>query len=249
MKAIQQRDVIENIYNIYVSDKSIRHKKEEYDGWFSASSAGKCYREQWYIRNGYEPSEMDERVKRLLRLGTLVHKDLEEAIKYAQLNLPIYPKEKILTEYEVEIPELKVLGHLDVAVIYEKEKRIDIYDLKTTGAYKWRILFGRKPDPNPSFMYELQIGTYAFGLMSMGYDNYDYTLSLIYYNKDTSAMKVVKKDSDHWIDKAIEYWTDLGETLNDIKKDTDLIPGVSMATPMYNWQCRYCGFKEHCSGI
>ena len=109
-------------------------------------------------------------------------------------------------------------------------------------------MFGRKPDPNPSFMYELQIGTYALGLMNK-YDNYDYTLSLIYYNKDTSAMKVVKKDATHWIDKALEYWTDLSETLDDIDNDKDLIPGGSMGTPMYDWQCKYCGFKEHCPGI
>jgi CRISPR/Cas system-associated exonuclease Cas4 (RecB family) len=242
MKRIQQTDVIEKLYNSYLKDQ--KYVKKE--GHFSASSAGKCYREQYYIINNYEQTDFDDRVRRLLRLGTIVHKDFETAINDKKDQLETTTD--LLTEYEIIIPELKIVGHLDIALVNHKEKRVDIYDLKTTGGYKWRLLFGRKPDPNPSFMYELQIGTYAIGLMNK-YDNYNYTLSLIYYNKDTSAMKVVKKEATHWIDKALEYWTDLNETLDNIDNDKDLLPGGSMGTPMYDWQCRYCGFKEHCPGI
>ena len=188
MKKIQQVDIIEKLYHSYLKDQ--KYVKKE--GKFSASSAGKCYREQYYIMNGYEQADYDSRVRRLLRLGTIVHKDFEIALNNKKDLLE--KTTDLLTEYEVEIPELKVVGHLDIALVNHKEKTIDIYDLKTTGAYKWRVIFGRKPDPNPSFMYEMQIGTYALGLMNK-YDNYTYTLSLIYYNKDTSAMKIVKKDN------------------------------------------------------
>ena len=242
MKKIPQVNIVEKLYNSYLEDQ--KYVKKE--GHFSASSAGKCYREQYYIINNYESSDMDNRVRRLLRLGTVLHKDLEIALNDKQHLLP--DSTHLLTEYEVEIPELKTIGHLDIAFVDQVKKRIDIYDLKTTGSYKWRILFGRKRDPNPSFMYELQIGTYALGLQEE-YPSYDFTLNLIYYNKDTSAMKVVKKDANQWIDAAFEYWTDLRETLDDITDDEDLIPGVSMGTPMYDWQCRYCGFKEHCPGL
>ena len=47
---------------------------------FHGSSAGSCYRKQMYSYYDYPSDTKDDKSYRLLRLGTLVHKDMEEAL-------------------------------------------------------------------------------------------------------------------------------------------------------------------------
>ena len=74
---------IPKIYNEYLQRKSVENRKkyEKYKGWFSASSAGSCYRKQLHRRQDLELEPMDEKSASLLRLGTLVHAEFEEALK------------------------------------------------------------------------------------------------------------------------------------------------------------------------
>ena len=117
---------LERIYDVYL-DK-LQEKREEdnkeYKEWFGGSSAGSCYKKQWYKISGAEPSPFDARTKRLLRLGTIVHKDiLEEAIDYWKEEYrEIDPDQyTIYTEWEVKIPEFKVIGHLDNCLVEKTE--------------------------------------------------------------------------------------------------------------------------------
>ena len=75
---------IETILHLHIVDEN--NKRDEYykqfKGKHSASSAGYCYKKQYYQLHGYEGEPMDKRVKRLLRLGTLLHKDLYQPIKF-----------------------------------------------------------------------------------------------------------------------------------------------------------------------
>ena len=223
-------------------------KDPKFKDWFRASSAGSCFRKQWYNINGYEQSELDDRVMRLLRLGTIVHADIEKAVnQYVKNNDDV----NIITESEIEIPSLKVVGHLDIATVHNNDEQVsvDIYDVKTCASYKWRMKFGRNPDKNPSFNYELQVGTYGLGIQAL-YKTDDITLSLLWYNKDTSAMRVQPIDALEWTSAALEYWTECSESLAKVEDpESDLIPGVDFGVPMMDWECRYCGFTKHCKGI
>ena len=79
----QMEKDISYIYNSYLLAKQDQHKQKykKYDGWFSASTAGSCFRKQYYNVNGYEGTQPDEKSMRLLRLGTIVHEDIANAFE------------------------------------------------------------------------------------------------------------------------------------------------------------------------
>ena len=242
---------IESIYAEFLRDKK-QKRDPKYKDYFRASSAGSCFRKQWYMlrEDEYQQNELDDRVMRLLRLGTIVHADIEKALKYYAEQTDCN-KHQIITEEEIVIPELGVVGHLDAAILnIENDKCVsaEVFDVKTCASYKWRMKFGRNKEKNPSFNYELQIGTYGLGIKAM-YEVEEVSLSLLWYNKDTSAMREQKIDALQWTDAAIEYWTSLAQTLDDIEDPDELIPGVDYGVPMMDWECRYCGFTQYCKGI
>ena len=242
-----------DIYNSYLLDISVKENKrrQKNQDKFSASSAGYCFRKQWYKVNGYEQIDMDERSLRLLRLGTIVHRDLEKAVnrfvEFPMLYKQYSPSSKAYTEHKVTIPELNVVGHLDVAVIDGDE--VQIYDLKTAHSFKWKKVFGRNVDPNPSVNYQLQLGTYGLGMLEKLKDeekDYHVKLNLIWYKKDDSMMKV-QPIADTWIDDAFEYWAELNEEVEVNGEPPEI---GTHNVPIYNWECKYCPYhKIHCKGI
>jgi hypothetical protein len=236
---------IQKIYNDYLEE--LRHKNREkytkHKGWFSASAAGSCFRKQLHRLQDLPIKPMDVKSNRLLRLGTLVHADFEKSLdKYKEGNL------EIVTEHRIEMPELNVVGHLDVGVIDKETDKIHVYDIKTAGAWKWRMKFGRNPDKNPSVNYELQLATYGMGL-GLEHDITDVDLSIQWYNKDSSMMRE-ESISNLYMDEAFDYWTHLNEVKDDVKSPEELIPGKHENVPIYNWECKYCEFQgEHCPGL
>lgn len=236
---------IQKIYNDYLEE--LRHKNREkytkHKGWFSASAAGSCFRKQLHRLQDLPIKPMDVKSNRLLRLGTLVHADFEKSLdKYKEGNL------EIVTEHRIEMPELNVVGHLDVGVIDKETDKIHVYDIKTAGAWKWRMKFGRNPDKNPSVNYELQLATYGMGL-GLEHDITDVELSIQWYNKDSSMMRE-ESISSLYMDEAFDYWTHLNEVKDDVESPEELIPGKHENVPIYNWECKYCEFQgEHCPGL
>ena len=235
---------IEEIYHEYLLNEGKKHKQkyEMYAGWFSASSAGSCHRKQWYKINNYEETAPDVKSSRVMRLGTLVHRDIEKALHFYSDKFG-FKDAKIYSEHRVEIPEINVVGHLDIAVDADK---IYVYDLKTAHSFKWKKIFGRNVDPKPSVNYQLQLGTYGLGMMNyLDRKGDEVELGLIWYKKDDSMMKI-QTISDEWIDNAFLYWVELNEALED-----DKVPEVgNYNTPIYNWECKYCPYhKIHCEGV
>jgi len=240
---------IESIYAEWLFDKNAknREKYKNFKGTFSASSAGNCFRKQYLKSKGLDEPALEDRVMRLLRLGTIVHEDIQESLNHYFRHTDT--KLKLYIEHQIKIPELNVVGHLDAAIYDEENEHIRLYDIKTSASYKWRMKFGRKREKNGSINYNLQIGTYAFGL-GEELKTTDIDMNLLWYNKDTSAVREEPISQD-WIGNAIEYWEELNETLEGVTSEngSELIPG-SYGIPMMNWECRYCGFKDiHCQGI
>ena len=142
---------LERIYDVYL-DKLQKKREEdnkEYKEWFGGSSAGSCYKKQLYKITDIEAKPFDTRTKRLLRLGTIVHKDFEDAITYFEEEFKSEIEGiKVYKEHEVKIPEFNVIGHLDNCIIeYDDDlkeiERISIADLKTLASYSWTKKFGR----------------------------------------------------------------------------------------------------------
>ena len=234
---------IEAIYDNYLDYKIVkekeRRKKRGY--WFSASTAGNCFKKQKFAIDKTDEKPLDQRVKRLLRLGTLVHKDFELAInqfmddpdsEYATSGDTIH------TEYEVEIPGIRVKGRLDNVLISDNVAYIS--DIKTMGTYPWRKKFGKLENRDESNInYNLQLGTYALGISEK--ENVDYVfLNIDYYNKDNSSMKSVEVEPE-WAGRALKYWKDCNEAIKG-----ELIPAVTEGVPFQEWECNYCAYSYVC---
>lgn len=230
---------IQKIYDDWLRKGNDLHYKKRYEGneqWFHGSASGMCMRKHYFqhIAN-VKPNPVDDNTLRLFRLGDLVHNDIQEAlVDYASLN-----GSQIMIEREIRIPELNVRGFLDMIVVEDGA----LYDIKTCNAWKWKGLFGRKPDPDTPVNYNFQLGTYGLWY-EKEYGNKLKKLSLLYYNKDNSRMRE-KIISTSYIEKAKMYWEDVN---NKFKKGNPPIElGVA---PVYKWECnaKYCNFYQVCGG-
>jgi CRISPR/Cas system-associated exonuclease Cas4 (RecB family) len=87
------------------------------------------------------------------------------------------------------------------------------------------------------------VGTYAWWY-EQEYGKRIKKLALIYYNKDTSAVRELAVDVQY-IEEAKNYWVDLNKRF---KKGN---PAIELGiAPAYSWECnpKYCGFFEVCGG-
>ena len=239
---------IEGIYHEFLEKENVENRKkyEEFDGWFSASSAGGCFKKSMLRKEKFPEPDFDERVMRLLRLGTIVHTDIQKAIT-DNWNVDNNEHYELFIEKRVTLPEYNVIGHLDLALYNKVTNMLKVWDIKTCASYKWKMMFGRKPDTKGSPGYNLQLGTYSYALKKeLNAD--DVEMALLWYNKDTSAIREQFVDNK-WMDDAIDYWEELKDHVYDGSKANDMVVG-SYGVPMENWECRYCNFKDiNCKGI
>ena len=122
---------IEGIYKDYISKKNEKNRTERYVGkeeYYHASSAGSCSRKIWFesIQKATPTDEPDNRAQRLLRLGTIVHDDIQNAL--LQYNVTIHSNKekennikeketKFLVEKEIILPTLNVRGFYDLVTL------------------------------------------------------------------------------------------------------------------------------------
>ena len=236
---------IELLYHSYlVQADNLREKDEKL---FHASSAGSCLRKQMYSYYDFPQDRKDKRSYRILRLGTIVHKDIEEAIaNYEDVNSG--GNEQVFIEDKIEIEELNVVGTYDVGRIDMEENKFTLWDIKTAAAYKWTTKFGRKQNRKPSSdtNYKLQLGTYALGI-NQKFKVGKIEMYLLWYNKNTSQMRE-QIVSPEWIEKALEYWVTVNETLEDMDEhfEEELKPEYYLGVPYQDWECRYCPYYSIC---
>tara|TARA_R110000751_G_scaffold138686_1_gene242330 strand:- start:536 stop:1282 length:747 start_codon:yes stop_codon:yes gene_type:complete len=234
-------------YNSFLLKEQDNHREKykEFQGWFSASTAGSCHRKQYFNVNGYEGTYPDEKSMRLMRLGTIVHKDIADTFENYREEIESKGYE-LFVEHKVILKELNVVGHLDLGIYDKDTYMLDVTDLKTAHSYKWKKMFGRDIDKNPSVNYYLQVATYGMGLAKeLGIFTDNVNLSITWYKKDDSSIRAQKIDRE-WIDEATNYWTELNVAL---ANDNEPIVG-DHNTPIYDWECKYCPYHRlHCEGI
>ena len=153
---------VESAYADWLTQKNKENRKkyEEHQGVYSASSAGSCFRKQYLKSKNLPEPPLENRVMRLLRLGTIVHEDIQDGLKNYFRRTDT--KLKLYLEHQIKIPELNVIGHLDAAIYDNEQEHIQIYDIKTSASYKWRMKFGRNKEKNSSVNYNLQLGLPKF---------------------------------------------------------------------------------------
>ena len=257
MIKVQSPIDIEGVYEEYLDELQEKNRKERYEGnehWYHASGAGSCSRKLYFesVEMVQPTNLIDQRSKRLLNLGNLVHEDIQNSLTRTRnrdnnidtnrdslIEKEIKNKEKetiFHTEQEVRIDELNVRGFYDIV---SEGEEVYLYDLKTCGGYSWKMRFGRKPAFNPSIHYELQLGTYGYAVKQQ-FGRLD-GMFLYYYNKDTSMMRAVAVPLTY-ISRAYLFWRN---TKDEHKQGLPPFrPGVS---PVQDWQCKYCQFLNHCN--
>ena len=248
---------IEGIYNDYLDKKQEANRLKRYSGkesWYHASGSGSCSRKLYFesIEQVKPSNPLDDKTKRLLRLGNIVHDDFEKSL--VTYNRDIYNRDnnrdissdkekenkekeiKFHTEQEITIDELNVRGFYDIV---SEGEEVYLYDLKTCGGYSWKLKFGRKQSFNPSIHYELQLGTYGYAVKQQ-FGRLD-GMFLYYYNKDTSMMRAVSVPLTY-ISRAYLFWKN---TKDEHKQG--LPPFRKGVSPVQDWQCNYCQFLNHCN--
>ena len=241
---------IESIYGDYLKYQDSLREKDEHV--FHASTAGSCYRKQMYSYYNYPSDEKDSKSYRILRLGTLVHKDVEEAlIRFEDQHVNLTDvKHSVYSEQKIKLKEFDVVGTYDAGEKIEDGDKVtfNLYDLKTAAAYKWTTKFGRKENrkPDSDKNYKLQLGTYALGVAS-DHNPDKINMYLVWYNKNTSQIRE-QLVSNEWMDNALTYWSDVYDMKEDIGNyfREELIPEIEFGVPMQDWECRYCQFYSIC---
>jgi len=202
-----------------------------------------------------------------MRLGTVFHNELQGALTESEslsiyyrsiyniedtniedtlidtISIDNKEKEKYISEKEswkvhvegnIELSDLNVRGHYDV--VFEGEK-VFLYDIKTIGAYPWKLRFGRDRKPQHR-AYPLQLGTYALGIEEE-FGRID-GMYLYFYNKDTSKTKTTEVPMIEK-SKAYIYW----EAINE--EHAKGLPKMELGqSPEKTWACGYCPFRDEC---
>ena len=263
MIKVQSPTDIEGLYNNYLDQKQEDNRLERYKGrehWYHASGAGSCSRKLYFesVEMVKPTNLLDERTKRLLRLGNLVHEDIQNSLTHTR-NRELYNRDnnrdsllkekeiknkekdtEFLVEGEIKIEELKVRGFYDVVAKQGvREQQIYLYDIKTCGGWSWKMKFGRNKKINTSIHYELQLGTYGYAIQKQ-FGQLD-GMYLYYYNKDDSQMRTVQVPLTY-VSRAYLFW----RNINDEHKQglPEFRTGIS---PVQKWQCNYCQFLDHCN--
>jgi len=241
---------IEKLYGDYVALKNEENYKERYEGrekYYHGSGAGSCSRKLYFesVEMAEQTNPTDERINRLLRLGTIVHDDLQTALSdtiYSNTidsntidSNTIYCKEK-----EIMIPELNVRGFYDLVAVSRTSGKVYLIDFKTMASYAWSKKFGYKnPDPDAVVHQEVQLATYGLAV-EKEFGRLD-GMYLYYYKKDDSRMRCVSVGL-HMLKRAYNFWVNVNE---EHKKGLPMFrQGIS---PVQDWNCGYCRYLDHCN--
>jgi len=240
---------LENIYSQFLNNESRLYTEKNYKPeQFSASSAGSCLKKQWYRYHNIEQSDAsDNQGMRKMRLGTLVHKDFEKAVKF-YVDRIYHGDYSIKTEHEVKLNDYPITGHIDVAMVHNTENKAWIWDYKTAAMNSWRLTFGRKSNPFHHRNYGLQVATYAIGLCDTEdtiESYFDIEMGLIWYKKDDSFMREQEVPQSFLFD-AHNYWDDAVQFATEIEDETEIKAKVDVGIPFKSWECNYCNWKTIC---
>ena len=257
--------MFEEIYHEYLTYKNEENRKKRYVGnedWYHASGAGLCSRKLYYesVEKVNPTNPPNKKSMRIMGLGTIVHEDIQNALRYynniynnishikEKKEISSYKKKnaefeniKFIIEEEVTIPSFKVRGFFDVFSQDFSASATDplnrLYDIKTIGNYQWKLRFS-KTNPVEGGHHYMQLGTYGLALKEK-YGTID-SMGLIYYNKDSSVMRESEVPLTY-MEQAKRYW----HTINE--EHSKGLPQFRLGTsPVHGWVCNYCQFKDHC---
>ena len=243
---------VQGIYNKYLLEIN-REKRKELDKikpkdihYYRPSSAGMCSRKIYYetILRVEPTDDVDDRVRRLFRLGDLIHTDIQNAFQKIEksdsfFNIYNIYINNILIEKEIVFKKIRVRGFFDL-LVEVSDGRIYLYDIKSIGAFQYKKNFSRMRERRePSVHQELQLATYGLWV-EKEYGRLD-GMYILYYNKDNSLLRYKEVSSDRLL-TALGFW----ERINDEHSKSSLPTLQDGISPVASWECNYCNFKDKC---
>ena len=242
----------EKIYQEYIDSENEKNRKERYEGkesFYRASSSGFCSRKIYFesVAQIEVTNPTASKGQRIMRLGTVMHDDLQRALIYnnninkesidnKEKEIKNKQKERFHVEGNVEIKELNVRGHYDV--VYESDN-VYLFDFKTIANWSYSKKFGKNKDFDPSIHQELQLGTYGYAIQEE-FGKLD-GMYLVYYNKDNSSMNA-KQIPNTFVNRAYNFWYNVNE-----EHKKGLPPFKQGVSPVQDWNCSYCPYLDHCN--
>lgn len=225
--------LIRDAYFEYLSNQS----KNRPENMLSASMVGGCFLKHRFRMQGTEKDSLNEKSLARLRLGDLIHNDVQNAVK--ECGLPM------LMELRMIDKDLNLSGHTDFIYIEDEMRFMSVIDLKTIGAYPWSKKFGHKKNrrDDGDDRYELQLGTYAY-LFNKKFGMDIAGMSLLYVKVDDPSIWREVQVPLTYIDRAVEYWKETNKLL---KSGAELTPGETWGVPFMSWECGYCPYKSKCN--
>ena len=248
---------IGKIYSQYIDAENEKNNQERYVGkeqFYHASGSGMCSRKLYFQSvSKVEPTHQSTpSSRRLMRLGTVVHNDIQNSllvsninnnIKINNINNNITNKELInkirfdefVVEGEIRIDELTVRGFFDM--VLKSSSCIYLYDIKTAADYSFKRVFNPEKEYTMKH-HELQLSTYGYGVKEK-YGRLD-GMYLLYYNKNTSIIKY-KEVPLSMLNSAYMFWANVK------KQHTTGLPGFEDGvSPVMRWECDYCSYLGNC---
>jgi len=233
-----------NNYYKYLRKLNERKVDDRYKGkehYFHASSAGLCLRKHYFgAVEQVEPVPPENISLSRLRLGDLVHGDIQESLKDFEKWAGLRKGSRYVIEDEIILEELNVRGHFDILDLQKKK----LVDIKTVGGYKWKMIFGRNASDAVE-NYKLQLGTYGLGIEKK-YNIELNKMSLLFYKlgdpKATDMRELIVPL--FYMQKAEEYWKYVNEKI-------EPLPDIELGeAPVEGWECNpsWCGYFAHCGG-
>lgn len=203
---------------------------------FGASGAGLCHLKHYFRTIKADKKEVGFDSMCKMRIGTLVHEDIQTALYYM-----FDDNYKIMCEIPVTYGKIK--GHLDVAIELD-EDNVMLIDIKTMAAYSWSQKYGRDKKTQAAIWNKLQLATYSLGLkQDYGYKNVH--MFLLNYNKNTSAMKFEPVNVKFFENEVKSYWNEVETIVDQLLEEPDRIEQL-VDGPVHNWECNYCDYSDHC---
>ena len=219
-----------------LNDINYNTRYSKKDLGFGASGAGLCHLKHYFRTIKAKKKEVGFDSMCKMRIGTLVHEDIQNALHYM-----FDDNYKIMCEIPITYGRVK--GHLDVAIELD-EDNVMLIDIKTMAAYSWSKKYGRDKDSDAAIWNKLQLATYSLGLkQDYGYKNVH--MFLLNYNKNTSAMKFEPVNAQFFENNAKLYWNEVETIVNQLLEEPDRIEQL-VDGPVHNWECNYCDYSEHC---
>lgn len=236
-------DILRDIWFLSIQEEEQTKEKVSTEK-YRISGAGSCFLKHIHRINN-SPKKVDRDMTLKLRIGSLLHEDLERAItknknmlikRIADLtgDTPI----EIHTERTVLVDEFNLIGHFDLVIEYEDF--FDIVDFKFIHDFYWKKLFGvkRNRDKDAGKSYEKQIITYA---MAVEIDlEKQLRNAIILYAKKSDMLSREYLVNKYVIEDTIDYWEELRLHHNN---EDQLEPGVSLGCPFQSWECNYCEYN------